>query len=236
MMHAQAVYIYLAVLSVFTGVNNQAATSAQKLRSWPASNYFILGHSPEARIGSSIVVLNGTFYMFGGATAMGEHPHPLLRPTCSCISPLIKYLLQEHSMICGDSIPVSRRGPTSHRVGHYPRSDPGTPWLAAGASSTCLAAPRGKAQAGNQSFSQLRSSLSCDFSKQPTWVIFGASTPQCSIGRCWPLIPQQRLGQDTVTACPQWLGGCTCLEALEMQVLRDPQRCMGFVRREETCT
>ncbi len=76
--------LLVALSALALGSHDPLATSAQKLRGWPASNYLLLGQSPEARSGFPTVALNGAIYMFGGATAMGkrtrsvaESPRPL---------------------------------------------------------------------------------------------------------------------------------------------------------------
>jgi hypothetical protein len=74
MSRAQVLVAYFCALSALTlGAHAQlTASAARKLRSWATSDYLIHGQSPEARIGSPIVALNGAIYLFGGATALGE--------------------------------------------------------------------------------------------------------------------------------------------------------------------
>ena len=63
---------FCALSALTLGAHAQLTASARKLKSWPTSDYLIHGESPEARIGSPIVALNGAIYLFGGATALGE--------------------------------------------------------------------------------------------------------------------------------------------------------------------
>ena len=73
-MRAQALVFFLVFseLSLSALSHNHPANSPSKLRSWPESNYLILGQSPEARAGLSMAALRGTIYVFGGATATGK--------------------------------------------------------------------------------------------------------------------------------------------------------------------